>query len=98
MTINRIYSGGTDWDSDAGSYSESSDIVEIDGLDLDDKDDVLVIGIDFGTTYDPDSLVPCIWLTVFLCELQIFRSRIRNAKRIHRKKYQCDHGMARMWT
>ncbi|KAJ5603968.1 hypothetical protein N7537_006924 [Penicillium hordei] len=50
MSTNRMDFEDHDWDEDGGSYSDSSE-PDLDGLNLTEKDDVLVIGIDFGTTF-----------------------------------------------
>lgn len=52
------------WDEDGGSYSDSSE-PDLDGLNLTEKDDVLVIGIDFGTTYVPNA--PLAYMTDHIC-------------------------------
>lgn len=59
MSTNRMNFEDHDWDEDGGSYSDSSEPY-IDGLNLTEKDDVLVIGIDFGTTYVPDFPLACL--------------------------------------
>ncbi|CAI7577109.1 unnamed protein product [Penicillium viridicatum] len=50
MSVNRMNFEEHDWDEDGGSYSDSSE-PDLDDLNLTEKDDVLVIGIDFGTTF-----------------------------------------------
>lgn len=52
-SVNRMNFEDDGWDEDGGSYSDNSD-PDLDGLNLMEKDDVLVIGIDFGTTYVPN--------------------------------------------